>query len=114
MYRNQLKNAELALTIAATALVLLGITALGNNAKADDGSGPVSATQGDPNPSAMKCNDGSLCLMVAPQVVHPVNFRGELDQSNDQVCKHESSCAQVNQQNQHGRNLLDGGFHFDD
>jgi hypothetical protein len=106
MYKNENRNVGIASIIAVTSIVLLGITALGNNANAallDEG----------PHTSAMKCNDGSLCLLVAPQVVHPVQFRGELDQDNHQICNHDSDCDQVNQQNQHGRNILAGGFNFD-
>jgi hypothetical protein len=112
MFRNQFKNTGLASAIAVAAIVLLGVTALGNNAKADYGS--RSESDGPGHSSAMKCNDGSLCLLVAPQVVHPLGARADLHQDNQQDCDHDSSCAQVNQQNENGRNLLAGGFHFDD
>ncbi|HEY7079842.1 MAG TPA: hypothetical protein VH500_09080 [Nitrososphaeraceae archaeon] len=114
MYQNKYKNVALASVISVAAIVLLGISVLGNIAMADDGSRPDSGTQGQEHESAMKCNDGSLCLLVAPQVVHPLGFGANLHQDNRQDCDHDSSCAQVNQQNHNGRNLLAGGFHFDD
>ncbi|HEY7082556.1 MAG TPA: hypothetical protein VH500_22935 [Nitrososphaeraceae archaeon] len=114
MYKNNFKNTGVATVVAVAAIVLLGITGLGNNVKADYKSGSVAETQSQPQTSSMRCSDDAFCLLVGPQIVHPLGFRGHLNQDNEQTCSHQSACGQIAQQNERGRNLVSGGVNFDD